>query len=60
MDTLSSKFNTLVKGVLTGFDRIVFKGMLRPIMHAAGMHYFLMSRNVLNKDFKNYATKQSY
>ena len=59
MDTLLSKFNTVVKSVITGFDRIVFKGMLRPIIHAAGMQYFLMSRGVLNKNFKNYAMEQS-
>ena len=59
MDSLLSKFNTVVKNVITGFDRIVFKGMIRPIMHAAGMESFLISRRVLNKDFKEYAMKQS-
>lgn len=59
MDTLLSKFNTKVKGVVTGFDRIVFKGILRPIMYAAGMQYYLMSHNVLNKNFKAYAMTQS-
>jgi hypothetical protein len=59
MDTLSSKFNAVVKSVITGFDRIVFKGMLMPIIYAKGMQYFLMTRNVLNKDFKGYAMEQS-
>ena len=59
MDTLSSKFTSAVKGIIIGFDRIVFKGMLRPIIHATGMQYFLMSRNVLNKDFKHFAIAQS-
>jgi hypothetical protein len=59
MDTLSSKFSTVVKGVITGFDRIVFKGIIMPIMHAAGMESFLVARKVLNKDFKEYAQKQS-
>jgi len=59
MDTLLNRFITKVKGVITGFDRIVFKGMLRPIMYAGGMEYFLQSHNVLNKDFKAYAMRQS-
>ena len=59
MDTLLSKFGSKVNSVITGFDRIVFKGMLQPIMHAAGMDSFLIARKVLNKDFKNYAMAQS-
>ncbi|MCL1810217.1 MAG: hypothetical protein FWG42_10710 [Clostridiales bacterium] len=58
MDTLSSRFGTFVNGVITGFDRIVFKGMIRPIMHASGMESFLAARKVLNKDFKSYAMAQ--
>ena len=59
MDSLSSKFSSLVKGIITGFDRIVFKGMIRPLMYTAGMEYFLRSKGVLNKDFKGYAIAQS-
>jgi len=59
MDSLLNKFNTKVKGVITGFDRIVFKGIIRPIMHAAGMESYLVARKILNKDFKNYAMAQS-
>ena len=59
MDTLLSKFNSIVNGVITGFDRIVFKGILSSIMYAAGMQSYLYSRNILNKEFKNYAITQS-
>jgi hypothetical protein len=59
MDTLSGKFNALVNGVITGFDRIVFNGIVRPIMHAAGMQSYLLARKVLNKEFKEYAIAQS-
>jgi len=51
MDPLLSKFSTLVNGVITGFDRIIFKGIIQPIMYAAGMESFLIARKVLNKDF---------
>ncbi|MCL2853785.1 MAG: hypothetical protein FWE20_12310 [Defluviitaleaceae bacterium] len=59
MDTLLSRFGDKVNSVITGFDRIVFKGMIMPIMHAAGMTSFLVARSVLNKDFKTYAMNQS-
>ena len=48
-----------IKGLITGFDRIIFKGMIRPIMFAGGMQSFLMSQGVLNKNFKEYVTTQS-
>ena len=59
MDTLLNKFKDKVNGVITGFDRILFKGIIRPIMHAAGAQEFLLARGVKNKDFKEYAIKQS-
>jgi hypothetical protein len=59
LDILLNKLNGIIKGVITGFDRIVFKGMLLPIMYAEGMQFFLNSRGVLNKAFKEYAMSQS-
>jgi len=37
----------------------MFKGIVRPIMHAAGMESFLVARKIKNKDFKPYAMAQS-
>ncbi len=59
MDTILHKYTDKIKGIIEGFDRIVFKGILMPIVYAAGMQCFLKSRNILNKDFKNYAIAQS-
>ena len=59
MDTLLNRFSDKVNSIITGFDRIVFKGMARPIMHSEGMESFLKSRKVKNKDFKDYAVAQS-
>ena len=44
MDTLLHKYGEKIKGVIEGFDRIVFKGFLRPLCYAAGMEYFLRKR----------------
>jgi len=59
MDTFYNRFKGIIKGSITGFDRIVFKGMIRPLMYAGGMQSFLLSQGILNKDFKEFATATS-
>jgi len=45
--------------VISGFDRIVFKGFLRPLMFPDGAMSFLARNNVLNKDYKDWVQGQS-
>lgn len=59
MDTLLHRFGSVIKGCISGFDRIVFKGYLRPIMFAAGMQNFLGRHGVLNKHYKEWVMAQS-
>ena len=59
MDSLLNRLGSKVHSILTGFDRIVCKGSIRPITHAAGMESFLVARRIQNKDFKSYAVTQS-
>ena len=59
MDTLLHRYNGKIKGVLEGFDRIIFKGILRPICYAAGMQMFLFQHGVLNKNYKEWAQDKS-
>jgi hypothetical protein len=54
MDTLFHRFGNKIKGVIEGFDRIVFKGMLNPLCYAAGLQIFLYSRGILNKNYKGW------
>lgn len=44
-------------GILSGFDRLVFRGTLQSICHVEGMARFLGSQKVLLKDFKTYVTR---
>ena len=46
-----------ILGVLSGFDRLVFRGYLRSIAYGEGMEAFLHFSGVLLKDFKSYALK---
>jgi hypothetical protein len=59
MDSLLQKLGTGVKGVIEGFDRIVFKGMLKPLLYPGGFASFLNTRGVLNKDYKSFVTSAS-
>ncbi len=59
MTTLLQRFSGVVNGVLSGFDRIVLKGSFLPLMYAKGVTRFLQSKNVLNKDYKDWVIKQT-
>jgi hypothetical protein len=59
MDSLLQKLGSNVKGVIEGFDRIVFKGMVKPLLYPGGFANFLNSRGVLNKDYKAFVTSAS-
>ena len=59
MDTFIHGFGSKINGWITGFDRLVFKGMLRPIMFAAGAQTFLGARGILNKNYKDWMLAQS-
>jgi len=59
MNMFVAKIGGIVKGILTGFDRIVFKGSILPLMHPEGAMRFFRSQGVLNKDFKSWAMGQT-
>lgn len=59
MDSFVQRFSDIIKGTLSGFDRIVFKGGFRHLMFAKGVSSFLCSKGVLNKDYKEWMTTQS-
>lgn len=59
MNILVKRFSGLFKGVVSGFDRIVFKGMIRPLIYPEGAERFFRRRGVLNKNYKDWVTGQS-
>lgn len=59
VDKLLNRFGNLVKGTITGFDRLIFKGYLKPIMFTAGMQSLLYNKNILNKDYKKWMLSQT-
>lgn len=59
MDTFIQQFGSRINGWITGFDRLVFKGILRPLMFSAGAQMFLRARGILNKNYKAWMLAQS-
>lgn len=55
MDTFVTRHAEQVKGTLSGFDRVRFRGTLRWLANLQGMGTWLHRANVLLKDFKDYA-----
>lgn len=55
MSAFLHRFAGLVLGVLSGFDRLVFRGHLRQISYAHGMACYLSANHVLLKDFARHA-----
>lgn len=59
MKRFVSRFESLITGVLSGFDRLVFRGSLLPLMRPRGMHDFLDRAGIRLLDFATYAEKTS-
>lgn len=59
MNMFVAKFRDIVKGIITGFDRIVFKGSILPLMYAKGAMSFCRTHGIRNKDFKAWAMDQT-
>jgi hypothetical protein len=53
------KFSDKIYGVLSGFDRMIFRGSLRHLMYESGMRAHLYHRGVFLKEFKDYARSVS-
>lgn len=58
MEKFLSKHATSIKGVISCFDRMIFKGHL-PINYPDAMERFFSSHNILLKDFGHFVSKQS-
>jgi hypothetical protein len=54
-----AKHQDHVSGALSGFDRLVFRGTLRSIAHAAGMNQYLCSNDILLKNFGSHVEQVS-
>jgi hypothetical protein len=58
MNDLISRYKAQLSGVLSGFDRLVFRGTL-PLNHEAGMKGYLWAHDLRLKDFGEHAEQMS-
>jgi hypothetical protein len=59
MERFLTRHGDRIAGILSGFDRMIFRGTLRSISYAAGLEAFLSTRRVLLKDFGRFASAVS-
>lgn len=59
MEKLIKRFSGIVKGSIAGFDRIVFKGFILPLMFAKGAMSFCRANGILNKNYKKWMMEQT-
>ena len=55
MESFVQKHARSVMGVLSGFDRLVFRGTIRQLAHVSGLDSYLAVMGVLLKDFGKHA-----
>ena len=59
METFIARYRPAVTAILNGFDRLVFRGTLLPLVMERGMHTLLARVGVRLLDFKGYALATS-
>ena len=55
MARFTAKYGSKIAGSLSGFDRLIFRGTLRQLAHAAGLQSYLTWAGILLKDFRDAA-----
>jgi hypothetical protein len=54
MQQFIAKFKNDIQGVLSGFDRVLFRGSLRRLTHPLGMEWYLGENNLLFKQYEDH------
>src|SRR5215470_16333983 len=59
MERFVARYRSLVTSILSGFDRLVFRGTLSPLMYGSGMQTFLSKAGERLLDFKGFVLSTS-
>src|ERR1035441_8714806 len=54
MQQFIAKFEKDIQGVMSGFDRVLFRGSLRRLNHSKGMKWYLAQNNILCKQYEDH------
>jgi hypothetical protein len=55
MESFMNRYASEVKGAISGWDRLAFRGTIRWLASAEGLSSYLLSNGILFKDFKTWA-----
>jgi hypothetical protein len=53
MQEFTARFEKDIQGVMSGFDRMLFRGWLRRLTHSKGMKWYLAENNILCKKYQD-------
>jgi len=59
MNAFLSRFAPVVRGVLSGFDRLFLCGTLRRLSHCRGLQHYLWENHIPYKDFQDHSLEVS-
>lgn len=59
MEKFLERYDSKITGVISTFDRMIFKGHILAFFQKGQRHWYLFQEKVLFKDFKKYAQKTS-
>ena len=59
MDDFLKRHAPAVEGVISGFDRLIFRGVLRSINYARGLDKFLGAHHIALKDFSSFVRQST-
>src|ERR1039458_8689445 len=54
MQQFIAKFEKEIQAVMSGFDRVLFRGSLRRLNHSKGMKWYLAENNILCKQYEDH------
>src|ERR1035438_8793788 len=59
MQQFVAKFEKDIQGVMSGFDRVLFRGSLRRLTHSLGMKWYLSQNDILCKQYEDHVKQIS-
>src|ERR1017187_7587275 len=59
MQQFVAKFEKDIHGVMSGFDRVLFRGSLRRLTHSLGMKWYLSQNDILCKQYEDHVKQIS-
>jgi hypothetical protein len=57
MQSFLDRFSAVIRGILSGLDRVFFRGTLRSLAYTRGIEGYLWANHILFKDFARHSVQ---